>query len=184
MTNDSPPTPRHIVLVGVAGVGKTTLGAMAAQRFGLPFIDIDAEFEKASASDIDTLQRQLGEAGYDRQLLSFFAEQLRAGSRTIFAAPPRLTHLPGFWSALADANATAICLCGEPMEIYLRQEMFEGDRRLTTQEKLTPQRKAQFLDYYQWRQGHCLRAEVKVQIVGNREMDTTLLCGRIRSLLK
>jgi XRE family aerobic/anaerobic benzoate catabolism transcriptional regulator len=182
MTVKSPPSPKQIVLVGVSGVGKTTLGAMAAQQLGLPFADIDAEFEKANASDVDTLQRRLGERGYDHQLLMFFARQLQQIAQTVFAAPPRLAHYADFWS-ITEALAISICLCGEPMEIYMRQDMFEGDRRLTAAEKDTPQRKAQFLDYYHWRQQHCLRAAAKVQIVGNRDRDATMLCGRIRSLL-
>jgi shikimate kinase len=178
MTNEG----KHIALVGVSGVGKTTLGALAAQRLGLPFIDIDTEFEKTNATDIDTLQRRLGESGYDQHLLTFFAKQLaQTRPAAIFAVPPRLTHYPDFWSVIKSL-AISICLCGEPMEIYMREEMWDGERLLTPAEKLTAERKAQFLDYYHWRLQFCVQADHKVQIAGNREADAEILAGRIRSL--
>lgn len=46
---------RNIVLVGVAGVGKTTLGRLAAEKLGLPFLDVDMGFKEAERADIDTL---------------------------------------------------------------------------------------------------------------------------------
>src|SRR5690606_20792897 len=38
---DRNPFPRQIVLIGLSGVGKTTVGRMLAQRLGWPFIDTD-----------------------------------------------------------------------------------------------------------------------------------------------
>ncbi|MBA7552867.1 Shikimate kinase [subsurface metagenome] len=51
---------KNIVLVGVAGVGKTTLGEIAAKKIGLSFIDVDILFELIENSDIDTLLDQYG----------------------------------------------------------------------------------------------------------------------------
>ena len=36
---------RSIVLVGMMGAGKTTVGRRLAARLGLPFIDVDSEIE-------------------------------------------------------------------------------------------------------------------------------------------
>lgn len=48
MTADTtPPAPPAIVIMGVAGSGKTTVGALLAERLGLPFRDAD-EFHPPS----------------------------------------------------------------------------------------------------------------------------------------
>src|ERR687893_831808 len=39
---------RPVVLVGLMGVGKSTVGRRLAKRLGLPFIDSDSEIEDAS----------------------------------------------------------------------------------------------------------------------------------------
>ena len=39
---------RPVVLVGLMGVGKSTVGRRLAKRLGLPFVDSDAEIEDAS----------------------------------------------------------------------------------------------------------------------------------------
>lgn len=40
--SDSPaPTPRHVVVMGVSGSGKSTVGALLADKLGLPYLDGD-----------------------------------------------------------------------------------------------------------------------------------------------
>ena len=41
---------RPIVLVGLMGVGKSTVGRRLAQRLGLPFVDSDSEIEDAAGA--------------------------------------------------------------------------------------------------------------------------------------
>lgn len=57
--------PFHIiVLVGLMGAGKTTLGRLLAQHYGIPFIDTDAEIEKACRQSIPEIFAQHGEAHF------------------------------------------------------------------------------------------------------------------------
>lgn len=53
---------RSIVLVGLMGAGKTTVGRRLAQRLGLPFLDADVEIEKAAAQTIPDIFAAHGEA--------------------------------------------------------------------------------------------------------------------------
>ncbi|MDX1921928.1 MAG: shikimate kinase [Alphaproteobacteria bacterium] len=58
-----------IVLVGMMGSGKTALGRQLAQRLNLPFLDTDAEIEKATGMRISHIFEEQGEAafrGYER----------------------------------------------------------------------------------------------------------------------
>jgi len=53
---------RSIVLVGLMGVGKTTIGRRLAHRLGLPFTDADAAIEEAAGQNIPEIFAQHGEA--------------------------------------------------------------------------------------------------------------------------
>lgn len=63
--NESPWTGKPIVLVGLMGVGKTTVGRRLAQRLDLPFIDADAEIETAAGMSVTDIFDRFGE-GYFR----------------------------------------------------------------------------------------------------------------------
>jgi shikimate kinase len=54
--------PRAIVLVGLMGAGKTSVGKRIAAKLNLPFIDADAEIEKAADATIPEIFAQHGEA--------------------------------------------------------------------------------------------------------------------------
>ena len=55
------PTRKTIVLVGMMGVGKTTIGRRLAQLMGLPFHDADEEIERASGMSVSDYFAQYGE---------------------------------------------------------------------------------------------------------------------------
>ncbi|MCZ8185157.1 MAG: shikimate kinase [Beijerinckiaceae bacterium] len=64
---------RHVVLVGLMGAGKTSVGRRLAQRLGLPFIDSDHAIEESARMTIPEIFAQLGEA------------EFRAGERKVIA---------------------------------------------------------------------------------------------------
>lgn len=55
---------RSIVLVGLMGAGKTTVGRRLAARLHLPFVDADAEIEAASALTVAEIFERFGEAHF------------------------------------------------------------------------------------------------------------------------
>lgn len=52
---------RPIVLVGLMGVGKSTVGRRLAARLGLPFVDADEEIEAAAGMSIAEIFEKYGE---------------------------------------------------------------------------------------------------------------------------
>ena len=50
-----PGIPPHVVLVGLMGSGKTTVGELLAARLGRPFADSDREIERATGRDGRTI---------------------------------------------------------------------------------------------------------------------------------
>lgn len=55
---------RSIVLVGLMGCGKSSVGRRIAVRLGLPFVDADEEIEKAAAKTINEIFADHGEAHF------------------------------------------------------------------------------------------------------------------------
>jgi shikimate kinase len=53
---------RPIVLVGMMGVGKTSIGRRLAGRLGLEFVDADEEIERAAGMTISEIFDRFGEA--------------------------------------------------------------------------------------------------------------------------
>lgn len=52
---------RSIVLVGLMGVGKTTVGRRLAAKLALPFVDADEEIEKAAGMTVAEIFARFGE---------------------------------------------------------------------------------------------------------------------------
>jgi shikimate kinase len=55
---------RPVVLVGLMGVGKSTVGRRLARRLGLPFVDSDSEIEEAVGLPWGELFERYGEQDY------------------------------------------------------------------------------------------------------------------------
>ena len=55
---------RPIVLIGLMGVGKSTIGRRLAQRLHLPFVDSDQEIEEAAGLSIAEIFEKFGEAEF------------------------------------------------------------------------------------------------------------------------
>jgi shikimate kinase len=55
---------RSVVLVGMMGAGKSTIGRRLSARLGLPFFDADAEIELAAGMSIPDIFESRGEADF------------------------------------------------------------------------------------------------------------------------
>jgi shikimate kinase len=68
---------RPVVLVGLMGVGKSTVGRRLARRLGLPFVDSDAEIEGASGYPAAEMFERYGERDFrdgERRLVARLVE--------------------------------------------------------------------------------------------------------------
>jgi shikimate kinase len=87
MPSTLPKPDRSIVLVGLMGVGKSTVGKRLAKRLGLPFVDSDEEIERAADQSISDMFDRFGEANF------------RDGERRVIArlidGPPRVIATGG-----------------------------------------------------------------------------------------
>lgn len=58
------PAGRSIVLVGLMGAGKSSIGRRLAQRVGLDFVDADHEIERAAGCTIEEIFARFGEPAF------------------------------------------------------------------------------------------------------------------------
>lgn len=74
---------RSIVLVGMPGSGKSSIGRRLAQRLGLEFSDADAEIERAANMTIPELFQTKGEAEFRKGEQKVIARLLESGPLVI-----------------------------------------------------------------------------------------------------
>ena len=69
---------KNLILIGMPGSGKTTIGQLVANRLGRPFVDLDAAIEKTANRSIPEIFAEEGETGFRRretEALAHFAKQ-------------------------------------------------------------------------------------------------------------
>src|SRR3984893_8340823 len=73
------PTGRSVVLVGMMGAGKTSVGKRLAAKLGLPFVDADAEIEAGAQLTISEIFERFGEAYFREGERKVIARLLASG---------------------------------------------------------------------------------------------------------
>lgn len=76
---------RSVVLIGMMGVGKSSIGRRLAGRFGIPFVDADAEIEKAAGMTIADIFAHRGEADFRSGEARVIARLLEGGPQVLAA---------------------------------------------------------------------------------------------------
>ncbi|MBX3520257.1 MAG: shikimate kinase [Xanthobacteraceae bacterium] len=74
---------RSVVLVGMPGSGKSSIGRRLGQRLGLEFSDADAEIERAANMTIPELFQTKGEAEFRKGEQKVIARLLESGPQVI-----------------------------------------------------------------------------------------------------
>ena len=129
----SPPLPappqsvagRSIVLVGMPGAGKSSIGRRLAARLGRPFLDADAEIEAAAGLPITEIFARYGEAHF------------RDGERRVIArliSGPEPVVLATGGGAFADARTRAAIRESGAVSIWLKCRMPTLLRRVAGRE--------------------------------------------------
>jgi shikimate kinase len=112
-------TRRHVVLVGLPGSGKTTVGRLVAEELGAQFIDLDEAIERRAGKSVGAVFEEDGEA-------VFRALEAEVGD-AVLAGPPAVIA-PGGGFLASSAIRSAARRTG--LVVYLETTPAEAARRL------------------------------------------------------
>lgn len=115
-----PPVARHLVLIGLPGAGKTTVGRAVSKELHRPFIDVDAEIEHMFGKSVSQIFAEHGEA-------AFRASEAEVSARLAGSTAAAVIAPGGGW--VANESATAH-LRASARIIYLRVSPDEAVRRM------------------------------------------------------
>lgn len=112
MTAFSPLNRKTIALIGLMGVGKSSIGRRLASALAMPFTDADAEIEAAAGRSITDIFEQFGEAAF------------RAGERRVIArlleAPP---HVLATGGGAFDDEETRKLIADKAVSVWLKADL-------------------------------------------------------------
>ena len=115
---------QQIVLIGLPGAGKTTVGGLVAETLGCPFVDIDAIIVRRMQMPVSRIFAELGETR--------FRTVERDAVNEALAAAPSVIVPGGGWAAqegnLAPVRATAFVVYLKCM-VTTAAKRIEGDSR-------------------------------------------------------
>lgn len=121
------PESKHIILVGLPGSGKSTLGKTLAKAFELPFRDLDAAIVEKLGMSIPDVFKERGEA--------YFREQEALCLREILEAEEKVVLATGGGAPCFHQNMELILSRG--LSIYLAVPYVELAKRLLAQDVAT-----------------------------------------------
>ena len=118
---------RPLVLVGMMGAGKTTVGRKLATRLGRRFIDSDDEIEKAAGMKIPEIFASRGEAEFRAGEQRVIARLLKEADLVLASGGGAFVNAET--RALIRANAVSVFLTAE-FEILFNRVSRRGNRPL------------------------------------------------------
>ena len=156
---------RHLVLIGLPGSGKTTVGRLAAERLALPFVDCDDLIQQAAGMTIPAIFMEKGEPWF-RALESRVLRELLAEPVSVIAT--------GGGAVVAEENRRLLKTAG--LVVFLDRDIRDiaacvGNRerpllRRYSLEQLAARRRVWYLDCADAVVRDGTAAELAAQIAG------------------
>jgi shikimate kinase len=141
---------RPVVLVGLMGVGKSTVGRRLAKRLGLPFIDSDSAIEDASGLSAAEVYERFGEKDFrdgERRLVARLVE----GEVRVIATgggayvDPRTRRLLNERAITVWLDAPVEILAERTLRRDTRAQLRQGDPKLVL-ERLSEERRPSYAE--------------------------------------
>jgi shikimate kinase len=110
---------RHIVLIGMMGAGKTTVGSRLARALDRPFVDSDVQVEQRTARTVREIFETDGEAAYRALEAEVLAEALGSEEPAVIAAAGGTILDPSNRRRMRDFG-TVVFLEADPKDLVSR----------------------------------------------------------------
>ncbi len=117
----------HVVLVGLMGVGKTTVGRRVARGLGRPFVDADEALEARCGRTVREVFELEGEAAFRALEADVLAELLALDEPQVIAAGGGVVTASGNRARLRADDACVVWLHGAPA--FLASRATQKDSR-------------------------------------------------------
>lgn len=118
---------KHIFLIGFMGSGKSTIGALLAERLRIPFIDSDKEIEKQQGKTISEIFTRSGEADF-RELEMEFLKRMKSQEPSVIAVGGGLPSIHGAIELMHELG----------LVIYLNTSLLTLIKRLKNEKQNRP----------------------------------------------
>ena len=117
----------QVALIGLRGVGKSTLGTMLAEDLGFPFVELSREIEKFAGCSVSEIQALYGQSAYRRYERRALEESIQIYPEAVIATPGGIVSDPANFNLLL-AHCTTVWLQADP-EDHMKRVLAQGDTR-------------------------------------------------------
>ena len=124
----STPEPRHCVLVGLMGAGKSTVGSALAARLGWSFLDSDIEIQAATGRTVRELRDDIGVDAMHALEAEQLLRALASPEPAVIGAAASVVDVPACLDALRDPTVIVVWLQADPAVLAERFESADDHR--------------------------------------------------------
>jgi XRE family aerobic/anaerobic benzoate catabolism transcriptional regulator len=118
---------KRIALIGLRGGGKSTLGALLAEKLDVPFIELNREIERRAGASLGEIFEMFGQETFRRAEREALDEILREHSHFVLATSGSIVTEPATLELLLSSCFT-VWLRAEPQD-HMKRVIAQGDMR-------------------------------------------------------
>ena len=118
---------QRIALIGLRGGGKSTLGALLADRLSVPFIELDREIERRSGAPLSEIFDMFGQETFRRAEREALDEVLRQHEHFVLATGGSIVTEPSTLELMLSSCFT-VWVRADPHD-HMKRVMAQGDMR-------------------------------------------------------
>jgi XRE family aerobic/anaerobic benzoate catabolism transcriptional regulator len=118
---------QRVALIGLRGAGKSTLGKLLADRFGVPFVELNRQIEATAGCSLAEIHSLYGAQAYRRYERRALEDVIQRHPRAVVATPGGIVSEPGTFNLLL-AHCYTVWLRATPEE-HMGRVLAQGDTR-------------------------------------------------------
>ena len=118
---------QRVALVGLRGAGKSTLGRLLADHWGVPFVELNRSIEAVAGCSLSEIHSLYGPAGYRRYERRALEDTIQRFPQAVIATPGGIVSDPATFNLLL-AHCYSVWLRASPEE-HMSRVLAQGDTR-------------------------------------------------------